>query len=154
MAKRKTTKTKSRKVVNSTKTKVDGIEFQSVLESQMYTLLREANIKFGYESKKYKTMESGSYQNECWERATRASKRMIDRRKIIGVEYTPDFIADDESWFIECKGRPNESFPIRWKLFKNMLSTWKKPPMIFKPMNLTDCKQVIEILLSKGYGQK
>lgn len=120
----------------------------------MYVLLRDAGIKFGYETKTYNTMKDSQYDNECWERARRTSKLMIDRRKVTGVKYTPDFIAEDESWFIECKGRANESFSIRWKLFKNMLQTWKKPPIIFKPMNLADCKQVIEILLEKGYGQK
>lgn len=155
MARKTTTKPKGRQIVNSKKKVVDGITFQSILESQMYILLRDAGIKFGYESKTYNTMKTSEYGNECWERATRASKRMIDRRKITGVKYTPDFIANDESWFIECKGRANESFPIRWKLFKKMfLDDGKKSPLIFKPMNLSDCKQVIEILLEKGYGQK
>ena len=34
-----------KKVVNSRKKVVDGIEFQSVLESTMYILLRDAGIK-------------------------------------------------------------------------------------------------------------
>jgi len=155
MATRKTTtRKKGKKHVNSKRKTVDGINFQSTLEAQMYVLLRDAGIKFGYESKTYETLNPTEYTEECWERARRTSKLMIDRRKVTGVKYTPDFIADDESWFIECKGRANESFPIRWKLFKNMLLGWKKQPIIFKPMKLSDCQQVIKILLEKGYGQK
>ena len=29
----------------------------------------------------------------------------------------------ETGFIIECKGRPNESFPIRWKLFKRYVST-------------------------------
>tara|TARA_R100000541_G_scaffold57994_1_gene68623 strand:+ start:585 stop:1040 length:456 start_codon:yes stop_codon:yes gene_type:complete len=150
-----TTKRKGRKIVNAKKKVVDGITFQSILETQMYKLLKDANIKFGYESKVYNTLDGLQYPSECWERARKNSKSMIDRRKVLGVKYTPDFVAEDESWIIETKGRANESFPIRWKLFKKLLmSKSKNTPIIFKPTNLTDCRQVIEILLEKGYGQE
>lgn len=120
----------------------------------MYTLLKNANIKFGYESQSYDTLSNTSLDAECWERARRTSKAMIDRRKVTGVSYTPDFIGENEEWFIEVKGRANESFPIRWKLFKNLVNSWKTPPILFKPMNKADCEQVVEILIQKGYGQK
>ena len=158
MATRKKTTTKKRqgrKHVNATKTVIDGITFQSTLEGKMYVLLKEAGIKYTYEDIVYKTLEDTEYDNECWERARRTSKEMSDRRKVTGVKYTPDFVAPDESWVIEVKGRANESFPIRWKIFKNMVMKRRKnSPILFKPMNITDCRQVIEILLSKGYGQK
>ena len=135
-----------KKRVNQTKIIVDGITFQSTLESKQYIMLRDAGIKFTYEGKQYTTMQDSEYTGEVWERHNKRSKGLTLRPKIIGVRYTPDFIAEDESWFIEVKGRnnANESFPM----------TWKKPPIIFKPMNVSDCKQVVEILLSKGYGPK
>lgn len=148
------TKKKGRKIVQSKKVVVDGIKFASTLESIMYKLLKEKGIKFGYESKTYTTLKEGQLEVECWERARRTSKAMVDRRKISKVSYTPDFIGENEEWFIEVKGRANESFPIRWKLFKKMVNKRDKPPIIFKPMNKQDCEQVIEILLSKGYGRK
>ena len=36
------------------------------------------------------------------------------------LRYTPDFVND--KFIIECKGRANESFPMRWKLFKRMIN--------------------------------
>lgn len=158
MVKRKTaTKkkvSKGRKVVQSKKIVVDGIEFQSLLESTMYKLLIQAGITgFKYEGKKYTTLDSFEVKGECYERARRTSTEMKDRRSVSAVRYTPDFIADDESWFIEVKGRPNESFPLRWKLFKLMTLSMKKPPIIFKPMNKLDCEQVVEILKQKGYAK-
>lgn len=147
-------KRKGRKIVNAKKKVVDGITFASTLESKMYVMLRDAGIKFDYEGKSYVTFEPLQLDEQCWERATKRSKSMVDRRKVSKVSYTPDFIGVDEEWFIEVKGRANESFPIRWKLFKNMVNKWKRRPLIFKPTNDADCKQVIEILIENGYGTK
>lgn len=143
-----------KQVVNSKKIVIDGIQFASLLEGKMYKMLKAAGIKFQYEGKSYVTFEPLVLETECWERATKRSKSMIDRRKVSKVSYTPDFIGENEEWFIEVKGRANESFPIRWKLFKNLVSGWVKPPIIFKPTNDADCKQAVQTLLDKGYGTK
>lgn len=153
--KRKTTsKPKGRQIVRSRKVTIDGITFASNLEATMYKLLKHAGMKFTYEGKSYETFEPFELEAECWERATKRSRAMIDRRKVAKVSYTPDFIGKDEKWFIEVKGRANESFPIRWKLFKQKISKMDEPPILFKPANKADCEQVIEILKSKGYGRK
>lgn len=145
---------KGRKIVQSKKVKIDGIQFASTLESTMYKLLKAAGMKFEYEGASYQTFEPFELKEECWERATKRSKAMIDRRKVTKVSYTPDFVGENEEYFIEVKGRANESFSIRWKLFKDLMSKRDNPPLIFKPMNKQDCEQVIEILKSKGYGKK
>ena len=146
------TRTRGRQVVNSTKTKIDGILFASKLEGMMYTMLKKAGINFTYEGKSYVTFDPITLEQECWERATKKSKAMIDRRNVTKVSYTPDFIGENEEWFIECKGRANESFSIRWKLFKQRTAEMIPPPIIFKPTNKADCQQVIEILKQKGYA--
>ena len=79
---------------------------------------------------------------------------MADKRKVNGITYTPDFIGKDEKWIIECKGWANESFPLRWKLFKNLMRKKSKPPIIFKPTNRKDCEQVVEYLIKKGFGNE
>lgn len=150
----KRSRTPRRKVVNATKKVVDGIKFASTLESKMYIMLKEAGIKFEYEGKSYQTFDPFELECQCWERATKRSKAMSDRRKVSKVSYTPDFIGHNEDWFIEVKGRANESFPLRWKLFKSMVSKWAKKPLIFKPANEADCRQVVEILKQHGYGSK
>jgi hypothetical protein len=152
MAKKKVRKRTGRKIVQSKKVTIDGIQFASTLEGYMYTLLKNAGIANEYEGKSYITFDEFNLKEECFERATKRSKAMIDRRKVSCVRYTPDFIGQDEEWIIEVKGRANESFPLRWKLFKMMISNWRKQPMIFKPTNQDDCKQVLEILIENGYG--
>ena len=142
------------KKVQSKKITYDGITFQSGLECTMYKLLKEAGITCAYEGGKYKTLTPFEYQGECYERVRKTSKEMVNRPKVIGVEYTPDFVGENEEFFIEVKGRANESFPIRWKLFKKMLAENGKNPMLFKPMTVGDCEQVVQILKQKGYGRK
>jgi hypothetical protein len=145
---------KGRKIVQARKKVVDGIEFASTLEAYMYSLLKANGMNFDYEGKVYKILLPFEYQEECWERATRKSKAMIDRPKVREAKYTPDFVGENEEWVIEVKGRANERFPMVWKLFKKLLTDREqKEPILFKPMNQEDCKQVIEILKSKGYGK-
>ena len=144
---------KRKKVVNSTKKTYDGINFASLLEVHMYKLLKKAGIKFKYEGKSYITFEPFELNTECYERATKRSKEMINRPRVTKVSYTPDFIGDKEKWFIEVKGRANESFSIRWKLFKKKIAKDNPKALIFKPMNNKDCEQVIEILKQQGYGR-
>lgn len=150
----KKTQKKGRQVVQSKKTQVDGIVFASGLEALMYKLLKSSGVKFTYEGESFETFEPFDLDAECYERATKRSKGMTDRRKVTKISYTPDFIGEGNTWFIECKGRANESFSIRWKLFKKMVSKWDSPPLIFKPTNKQDCEQVITILKQKGYATK
>lgn len=152
--KKKAVKKAGRKIVNATKVVIDGIQFQSTLEGTMYKLLRDAGITAGYESVKYIITEAFVYNSECWERSRKTSPEMTDSTKIRKMEYTPDFVAPDESFVIEVKGRPNERFPVVWKMFKKLVNERERPPMLFMPKSKADCEQVIKILKEKGYGHK
>ena len=79
---------------------------------------------------------------------------MTDRPNVLKIDYTPDFVGENEEFIIEVKGRANESFPLRWKLFKALMQQRDNPPILFKPATVVECKQVVEILKSKGYGNK
>jgi hypothetical protein len=147
-------KARKRGPVNAKKKVVDGITFASGLEATMYILLRDSGIDFNYEEPTYTIFEEEEYPEACFERARRTSPKMIDRRKVNKITYTPDFVHPNEEWVIECKGRANERFPMVWKMFKSMLSKRKNSPLLFKPANKADCEQVIEELLKRGYGRK
>ena len=145
---------KGKQVVNARKKEVDGITFASGLEAKMYTLLRDAGIEFVYEGTTYCIFEQEEYPAECFERATRRSKQMIDRRKVAPIRYTPDFICKNEDWIIECKGRANDRFPLVWKMFKSLMGKRKDAPILFKPATTADCQQVVNELIERGYGKK
>jgi hypothetical protein len=67
-------------------------------------------------------------------------------KKILPIKYTPDFVSS--SFIIECKGRANESFPIRWKLFKKYVSKNLPNTTLFKPQNQKECDETVRLILS------
>ena len=139
-------KTKKRGPVRSKKVICDGITFASGLEKYMYQALKKAKIKAVYEGETYILQDSFEFNNESYERQANGKGEMKDRgqKKILNIKYTPDFISD--SFIIECKGRANESFPIRWKMFKKYVNDNLKHVTLYKPQNQKECDKVIELI--------
>jgi len=67
------------------------------------------------------------------------------QKKIQSIKYTPDFVSP--SFIIECKGRANESFPMRWKMFKKYVNCKMKHVTLYKPQNQKECDKVIELII-------
>ena len=135
--------------VRSKKVVYDGITFQSGLEKYMYIALKKAKIKAKYEGATYELIPSFNYNKPCYERQANGKGDYKDRggKKIRGITYTPDFIGSD--FIIECKGRPNETFPIRWKLFKMYLFHTRSEVTIYKPQNQKECDETVSLILGK-----
>ena len=136
-----------KKTIQSKKGWHDGIKFASQLEIYMYKQLKAANIDFGYETERFDLLEGFHSPNVSFERT--ANKELIDRgnKKIRGMFYTPDFVSD--LFVIETKGRANESFPIRWKLFKLHLATTNDMRAVYKPQSKGDCDIVVKDILNR-----
>ena len=135
--------------VRSKKVTFDGITFASGLEKYMYIALKKAKIKAKYEGQTYVLQEGFMFENESYERQSNGKGQMVNRgsKKILPIKYTPDFISD--SFIIECKGRANESFPLRWKMFKKYVKANLKHVTLYKPQNQKECDEVINLILSK-----
>ncbi len=136
--------------VRAKKTIVDGISFSSGLEAYMYKALKEANIKANYEGYTYDLIREFDFNIDVYERCANGKGDYKNRghKTIRKISYTPDFIGD--GFIIECKGRPNESFPIRWKLFKKFaVDTWGSAVTIYKPQNQKECDETVSLILSK-----
>ena len=118
-------KSKKKGPVRSNKVKHDGITFASGLEVYMYKALKEANIVAEYEPTSYTLMEGFDFEGASYERCSNK----------------PDFVGRD--FIIECKGRANESFPLRWKLFKEWISLQAPTLTLFKPQNQSECDLTI-----------
>lgn len=98
---RKQTRKKNEgRVKNATPNIVDGIKFRSKLESYTYKKLKEANIYAEYEQHRYELLPAFEFSG----------------KKIRAITYLPDFVG--YGFIIECKGFPNEAWPLREKLFK------------------------------------
>ena len=135
--------------VRSKKVTVDGIQFASGLEKYMYLALKEAKIKARYEGETYVLQDSFVFNNKSYEKQSNGKGEFKNRgeKKILNIKYTPDFVSP--SFIIECKGRANESFPIRWKMFKKHVKEQLKHVTLYKPQNQKDCDEVIKLILNK-----
>ena len=132
--------------VRAKKVTYDGITFASGLEKYMYMALKKNKIKAVYEGKTFVLQEGFMFENESYERQSNGKGDMVNRgsKKILPIKYTPDFVSD--SFIIECKGRANESFPIRWKMFKKHVKENLPSVTLYKPQNQKECEQVIELI--------
>ena len=134
--------------VRSKKVTVDGITFASGLEKYMYLALKKANLSFLYEGETYVLQDSFVFNNKSYEKQSNGKGEFKNRgeKKILNIKYTPDFVST--SFIIECKGRANESFPIRWKMFKKHVKENLKHVTLYKPQNQKECDEVIRLILT------
>ena len=132
--------------VRSKKVVFDGISFASGLEKYMYQALKKARIKAKYEGETYTLVNGFNFMTTSYERQSNGKGEFKDRgnKKILPIKYTPDFVGD--KFIIECKGRANESFPMRWKLFKRLINIKQPYVTLYKPQNQKECDQVIELI--------
>jgi len=135
--------------VRAKKVTFDGIKFASGLEKYMYQALKKAKIYAEYEGMTFVVQEGFEFKNESYERQSNGKGELVNRgsKKVLPIKYTPDFISP--SFIIECKGRANESFPIRWKMFKKFVKDNLKHVTLYKPQNQKECDKVIELILNK-----
>jgi hypothetical protein len=116
----------------------------------MYKALKDAGIKSEYEGETFVLQPGFHFSNESYERQSNGKGEMKNRgeKKILPIRYTPDFIG--EGFIIECKGRANESFPIRWKMFKNYVNTLLPHVTLYKPQKQDECDEVVKLILTKN----
>lgn len=139
-------KGKKRGPVVAKKVTCDGIDFKSGLEKYMHLALKSAGIHAVYEGESFELMSPFKFSPDSYERQANGKGDMINRgnKKHQGIKYTPDFIG--EGFIIECKGRANESFPIRWKLFKDKMKD-SKDVVLYKPQSQKECDEVVRLIL-------
>ena len=140
---------KKRGPVRAKKVTFDGIKFASGLEKYMYQALKKAKIHAVYEGATFELQEGFMFNIDSYERQGNGKGAMINRgqKKILNIKYTPDFVSP--SFIIECKGIANESFPLRWKMFKKYVNHKMKHVTLYKPQNQKECDEVINLILNK-----
>ena len=133
--------------VNSKKIEYDGINFSSGLEKYMYTVLKKAKIQAVYEGQTYEIFPKFQFDTECFERCANGKGHFKNRgnKNILNIKYTPDFIG--RGFIIETKGRANESFALRWKIFKKYVVEHLPGVVLYKPQNQKECDETIKLIL-------
>jgi hypothetical protein len=146
---KKTSRSRKKGPVVAKKVSYDGINFASGLEKYMYIALQKNKIKAKYESETFILVQGFSFENDVYERQSNGKGDYINRgnKKVLPIKYTPDFIG--ENFIIETKGRANESFPIRWKIFKQLVANQFPNVTLYKPQNQKECDETIRLILEK-----
>jgi len=139
-------KSKKRGPVQAKKISYDGINFASGLERYTYMALKKARLFEGYENETFQLIDAFSFKNQSYEKQSNGKGDYINRgqKKILGIKYTPDFVGKD--FIIECKGRANESFPLRWKLFKLWLTKNNIGKTLYKPQNQKEVDLTVQLI--------
>lgn len=114
-----------------TKVEYDGILFNSKLEVFAYKELKKNGLEAHYEPETYVLVEPFRY----------------DDKAVLAMKYTPDFV--DYDYVMETKGFANESFPLRWKLFKKYLYDRNIKKKLYKPKNQTQVKEAVADILKR-----
>lgn len=127
----------------------NGITFASGLEKYMYKALKDAKLDFQYEGESFELLPSFQFNSECYERQSNGKGDFINRgnKKVLNIKYTPDFIGKD--FIIETKGRANDSFPLRWKMFKYLMNLMNDKRTLYKPQNQKECDETVRLILLK-----
>ena len=135
--------------VRAKKVTYDGINFASGLEKYMYMVLKQNKIRAKYEGETFVLLNGFHFDNEVYERQANGKGEYVNRgcKRILPIKYTPDFIG--EEFIIETKGRANESFPMRWKLFKQLVVQQFPGVTLYKPQNQKECDETVRLILSK-----
>jgi len=132
------------KVKNAKKSTYDGHNFQSNLELYCYKQLKRASVDVEYEATTFTIFPALVYPQACYEGTT---KKLYNKgSKIRPITYTPDFVDPDGKFIIETKGYANESFPLRWKLFKKHLKDTNQQYVLFMPRNKKQVDEVVELI--------
>jgi len=145
-------RSKKKGPVVAKKVMYNGITFASGLEKFMYKSLKDAKIDFRYADESFELLPSFNFNNECYERQSNGKGDFINRgsKKVLNIKYTPDFIGED--FIIETKGRANESFPLRWKMFKYLMHLMNDKRTLYKPQNQDQCLKTVRLILEKRKG--
>ena len=145
MALRKYKRKKGTSISKAKKYSYRGIDYKSGLEMYMAKVLWDSDIHFKYEPTRFSLQDGFKFDKDVYERQANSKGDYTNRgnKKVLPITYTPDFVGED--FIIETKGYANESFPLKWKMFKNLMKD-KAGIILYKPQNRKECDTTIELI--------
>jgi hypothetical protein len=110
-------------------------------------MLKDAGIPADYEKHKYVLLQGFHYPKSRHEDNGKTGYKDKKTHKVRDITYTPDFVDPQGKWIIECKGYANERFPLKWKMFMDLMGKTNSPPVLFVPRNQKQNITTIEAIL-------
>lgn len=138
----------------------NGINFKSKLEISCYKKLIEAGFNPEYEKQKFvlfngfRLPENVAYFTQLKTNNEGKIHTIFknDTRKIRDITYLPDFYFTYKEYeiYFDTKGKANDVYPLKKKLFLNMLNNISiqtgKKYLFFEPHNVKQIKESILII--------
>lgn len=159
---------KNKKIRNATEARMRGITFKSGLEKTMYRALLERNITPEYEKHTFllwdgfrpitpfydqETEKQQEKRNLEEGNTKKAPKILVPKTmKVDGIHYTPDlhFVKNGIDIWIEVKGKENDVFYIKKKMFRKYLDDQflkeGKRAMFFEVYSKRQLLQALQII--------
>lgn len=152
----------NKKIINATQSTFNGIKFKSQLEKSVYNTLSQLGLNPEYEPKQFLLWEGFTPLTPYYDKETdrQREKRNPHSPKIltlkngrfVGIRYKPDFYFRfrDLDIYIEAKGKENDVFYIKKKLFikylDNLYIKTGQRSMYFEVYTKRQLLQAIEII--------
>lgn len=138
------------KIKNATPTKFNGIEFKSKLEVNVYKTLLIAGFKPNYEKLKFTLWEGYKPTVPFYTKSKKTRELELDDTKVRGITYTPDFTFNYKGYLIivEVKGKENDVYPYKRKLFRKWLEINNPKSMFFEVFSKKNTETAIKIIKS------
>ena len=138
----------NKKVLGATKVTLDNIRFKSKIESRVYTILKSEGFTPKYESMRFTLWEGFKPTIPFYTRYK--GKNKLVNKKLIDITYTPDFTFyyKNKLIIIEVKGKENDVFPYKFKMFRGILENppYKDSTLLFEIFTLGQLKECINII--------
>nr|DAI45473.1 MAG TPA: Endonuclease [Bacteriophage sp.] len=141
----------NKKVRNATVIEYNGIKFKSKLEAAFYKLLIEAGFEPQYEQRTYLLWEGYKPTIPFYTKDKKTKLLKLKDTKLKNITYTPDFTFNYNGRLIiiEAKGKENDTYPLKRKLFRGLLECVASDnPLFFEVFSQKQLLQAIEIIKS------
>jgi hypothetical protein len=145
----------NKKIRGTKQTVVDNIKFKSLFESSCYKKLKASGLNFSYETEKIVLWEGFKPSSIVVYIPNKINGKLtkdlcIQNRSLINITYTPDFIVikDDYKIYFDAKGKENDTYPIKRKMFLKYLENKKDgyKYMFFEPHSAKQMLDAIDII--------
>lgn len=140
---------RNKKIRNATKVQYNDMLFNSKTELMVYKTLVENGFSPEYEPHKFIIFEGYKPTVPFYTINKNTLDLFLSTVKQIAITYTPDFIVRYKKWtiIIEVKGRMNDVYPYKRKMFRKFLEdNTKGNVLFFEVYNKKNVLQMIEII--------
>lgn len=142
----------NKKIINATPTTVDGVAFDSKLESKLFRVLVEEGFTPKREPHKFHIWEGFKPTIPFYKRDKKTKTMKLNNMRLVDITYMPDISFEYGKYtvFVEVKpdGFTNDVYPYKEKIFRKYMedNLKGKNPIFVRVGTIKGLKEFINIL--------